>query len=702
MKNKKMRVILAVALVLTALFSITSFAQPENQEYTSHKVTLSYDKSTGKVNANIYISSGTAIVGYCSFSYDNTVLNLTDMNGKTVPHTNVPDFNEKGDIYLTDIITSHNGIVITDIGKKTSNLINPNEGYFMFAWFLPESMSHIDATSGDVLIASLSFRPVSGVTAEDFNNDTLRVADKTVTDKVGGWYPGIVVMNASQQQFNFDGSVDDSDLFVFQYNVDGIEEFSPDETYELPESSQQPPADNDEKPEQVPSDSTDSPALDETPQNPPEESDNQETNEPDNEQSEKDSENKPSQESENEDSNEHKNETGKNQQDNDDDESKVLLDSTTSFKADFNLKFSTGESSLHISWKAPVLPCPTDNYTAVLCDSNFNIIRQVDIFNSSTSYTFKNIKDGFDYKFYFYATSSAKTYCSDVYNITLKQNKKPEPIIYSVSYDAGKGYLYGLDSEKVIFGHCLTKIPSVTAPDGMYFVGWSKDKKNVFDTSSPVYSNLKLYALYSDKPSSLSVPSYITGYVDKTFKPFGSISRAEAAVLISRIVPEYNPDGDYSHSFSDCESGAWYEKAVAFCSSKGYITGYLNGTFNPSGKITRAEFATIIVRVFGFENVKEINIFTDMSGHWACPYVSRLFGAGIITCGDDGKFNPGEFITRKDAVLLINACIGLEPDKDAIDNYLIRNGYKFSDIEQYQDYFYPIMAATLKAEEYNN
>ena len=63
-------------------------------------------------------------------------------------------------------------------------------------------------------------------------------------------------------------------------------------------------------------------------------------------------------------------------------------------------------------------------------------------------------------------------------------------------------------------------------------------------------------------------------------------------------------------------------------------------------------------------------------------------------------FNPSEALTRKDAVLLINACLGLEPDREAIDNYLSKNGYKFSDVEQYKDYFYPIMAATLKAEEY--
>ena len=674
--KRKFGLIFAAVLILTSVLSFSVFAQ-DDFVFTQHKVVLSYNKAEDMIYADIYISKGTAIVGYCSFTYDSSVLELTDINAKPVTAGNVPDFGENGNIYLTDVITGHNGVVITDIGKGSSKLINPEEGYFMFAWFLPGSKSHLQADDGsEVLIASLSFKLKGSITYEEFNHDTFWVANNEITDKVGGWYPGIVVMNAQQHQFNFDGTVEDGDLFILEYELDGLDDRKTVDDKTEQEQEKEPVIEPTEQPEEKPEDEpTEQP--EEKPEDEPEEQPEDEPEDDSLENTPQDSQDKETQES----------------------GSSTILSKSNSFKADFNLAYTASENSINISWVAPSDIGKIENYTAVLCDTDYNVIKSVDIFNSSTSYTFKNIRDNFKYKLYFYATVSDKTYCSNVYNITTNTSSEPEPVIYTVSYDAGKGTLFGLKSEQVIFGDKLTKIPSVTAPKDKYFIGWSTDKSTVFDIQSRIYSNIKLYALYADSLSQ-TPSSYITGYIDGTFKPHGNISRAEAATLISRISPLFDKNVKYSHSFSDCESGAWYENAVAFCNSNGFITGYLDGTFNPSGKITRAEFATILVRVFDFDTARELNVFGDTDSHWACPYISRLFCAGIVTPDNDGNFNPSGYLTRKDAVILLNSCIGLEPDMRAIDTYLLKNGYKFSDVEQYRDYFYPIMAATLKAEDY--
>ena len=89
-------------------------------------------------------------------------------------------------------------------------------------------------------------------------------------------------------------------------------------------------------------------------------------------------------------------------------------------------------------------------------------------------------------------------------------------------------------------------------------MGWSVDGVNTVNTDeTKVYKDMKLTALYTDTRFS-SPASYITGYTDGTFKPDGSITRAEAAVLISRISPLYNENGKYCHSFTDCVKGSWY------------------------------------------------------------------------------------------------------------------------------------------------
>ena len=182
MKKRFLGLILTVFAVMTVVCSVTAFA--DDFVFTQHKVVLSYEKETNTVYADIFISKGTAIVGYCSFTYDSDVLELMDVNGNPVTAGNVPDFGDRGNIYLTDIVTAHNGIIITDIGKMTSNLVNPEEGYIMFAWFLPASSSNISADEGEVLLANFSFNLKEDITYEEFDKDIFWVADNEVTDKV--------------------------------------------------------------------------------------------------------------------------------------------------------------------------------------------------------------------------------------------------------------------------------------------------------------------------------------------------------------------------------------------------------------------------------------------------------------------------------------------------------------------------------------
>ena len=49
--------------------------------------------------------------------------------------------------------------------------------------------------------------------------------------------------------------------------------------------------------------------------------------------------------------------------------------------------------------------------------------------------------------------------------------------------------------------------------------------------------------------------------------------------------------------FPDVPNDAWYAKAVEFVTERGLITGYEDGTFRPNDDISRAEVATILMRM---------------------------------------------------------------------------------------------------------
>ena len=85
------------------------------------------------------------------------------------------------------------------------------------------------------------------------------------------------------------------------------------------------------------------------------------------------------------------------------------------------------------------------------------------------------------------------------------------------------------------------------------------------------------------------------------------------------------------------------------------------------------------------------------SNHWAKEYICVLYGNGIIVPDKNGRFSPNAPLTRKEAVRMINNCLGIYPDTDKVDAFVYENGYKFTDIPHYSDYYYDIMTATLEA-----
>ena len=50
-------------------------------------------------------------------------------------------------------------------------------------------------------------------------------------------------------------------------------------------------------------------------------------------------------------------------------------------------------------------------------------------------------------------------------------------------------------------------------------------------------------------------------------------------------------------AFSDVQSGSWYYDNVTDMTNQGYLSGYEDGTFRPDGTVTKAEFVSIVGRL---------------------------------------------------------------------------------------------------------
>ncbi|MEK3876544.1 Ig-like domain-containing protein [Paenibacillus sp. FSL M7-0420] len=160
--------------------------------------------------------------------------------------------------------------------------------------------------------------------------------------------------------------------------------------------------------------------------------------------------------------------------------------------------------------------------------------------------------------------------------------------------------------------------------------------------------------------------AYMTGYTDGTFKPGNSITRAEAASIIARTFSQSAVTAGVA--YSDVPAGHWAADAIGQVTRSGIMKGYGGGSFKPNQTITRAEMATILSRLITSAQTQAAG-FSDIAGHWAQAAVEQMSQAGIITGYEDGTFRPDQTLTRAEAVTIVNRALGIAPLTSAVQKW---------------------------------
>ena len=180
--------------------------------------------------------------------------------------------------------------------------------------------------------------------------------------------------------------------------------------------------------------------------------------------------------------------------------------------------------------------------------------------------------------------------------------------------------------------------------------------------------------------------AYIVGYPNGNVEPNGNITRAEVATIFFRLLTEKvrTANSTQSNSLSDVTRGQWFNHAVSTLSSMGIVKGHNNGTFAPNAPITRAEFAAIAAR-FDDKNTDTSSKFTDIASHWAKNEIGIAANKGWINGYPDGTFRPNQYITRAEAMTLVNRVLNRLPENssDLLDSMI-----KWPDNSDASQWFY--------------
>lgn len=239
---------------------------------------------------------------------------------------------------------------------------------------------------------------------------------------------------------------------------------------------------------------------------------------------------------------------------------------------------------------------------------------------------------------------------------------------YTLHYESNGGTSYKDESYSSGTTVTLDKVP---IRESYTFTGWYADKELTKKISSiKMTSDKTVYAGWkaSTVPDMLNGDdhyAYVIGYSDGNVRPNANVSRAETATIFFRLLNADIRDGNLTaeNTFTDVVDGQWCNKSVSTMAKLGIVKGRTAEIFDPNAPITRAEFAVICAR-FDTKQTNGNNNFSDISGHWAEAEIKRAAALGWIAGYPDGTFRPNDYITRAQAMTMINRVLCRMPQDE--------------------------------------
>ena len=153
------------------------------------------------------------------------------------------------------------------------------------------------------------------------------------------------------------------------------------------------------------------------------------------------------------------------------------------------------------------------------------------------------------------------------------------------------------------------------------------------------------------------------GTNDKKINPERIVTRAEMATTLTRALGA-EPTPVENSRFSDVRAHDWFGPAINHLASINVVNGYPDGTFKPSAPVTRAQFASFIVRAFPQYSPVEAptRIFADVSpSSIHAATIQALYEAGITRgCGTEPlRYCPSDQLRRDQIASFLARVLGL-------------------------------------------
>lgn len=169
-------------------------------------------------------------------------------------------------------------------------------------------------------------------------------------------------------------------------------------------------------------------------------------------------------------------------------------------------------------------------------------------------------------------------------------------------------------------------------------------------------------SIFADVPTGAWYQSAVEyAYANGLFYGVGNDSFApdypmERAMLVTVLWRYEGQPSDGVNNFTDVPTGKWYTQAIAWAAKNGIVNGIGNNRFDPTGKISREQVASILCRYASWKEI-DTSARADLSGFsdsnlvsaWAVSSVQWAVSEGLISgAQNNGKLtlDPGGNASR--------------------------------------------------------
>lgn len=152
--------------------------------------------------------------------------------------------------------------------------------------------------------------------------------------------------------------------------------------------------------------------------------------------------------------------------------------------------------------------------------------------------------------------------------------------------------------------------------------------------------------------NALADKGILSGKGDNKFAPQDRITREEFAKIVVEALGYGIEEGN--GGFEDVQADKWFAKYVYTAKKNNIIQGIADTAFGVGMNITRQDMAVILHRASGLTALEEVSFDDEGSiAPYALEAVKVLASHKIINGNGSGKFNPQDFATRAECAVMV-------------------------------------------------